>query len=55
MRRFIQSILRTKATAKLDKEVQEELNVPDPDEQKVEALLKAEDEETDEHDGGTSS
>ena len=43
MRRFIQSILRTKASAKLDEQVKEELNIPDPSEEKVKALLKDED------------
>jgi|TARA_Y100000401_G_C8283251_1_gene204641 hypothetical protein len=53
MRRFIQSILRTKASAKLDEQVKEELNIPDPSEEKVKALLK--DEDAKEHDGETSS
>lgn len=53
MRRFIRSILGLKATAKLEKEVEEELNIPDPSPEKVEALLK--DEKTKKHDGRASS
>ena len=53
MRLFIQSILRTKASAKLDEQVKEELNIPDPSEEKVKAILK--DEDAKKHYGETSS
>jgi hypothetical protein len=53
MRRFIQTILRTKASENLDEKIQEELNIPDPSPEKAEAILKNED--TEEHDGESGS
>ena len=42
--------LSIKATANLAKSVEEELKVEDPSQEKVEAILKGEDEDTKEHD-----
>tara|TARA_R110002020_G_scaffold87691_2_gene215913 strand:+ start:1107 stop:1283 length:177 start_codon:yes stop_codon:yes gene_type:complete len=47
--------LSIKATANLAKSVEEELKVEDPSQEKVEAILKGEDEDTTRHDGEGSS
>ena len=53
MRRWIQTLLRTKASQNLDEEIHEELKVPDPSPEEAEAILKNED--TEEHDGERGS
>jgi len=47
--------LSIKATANLEKRIAEELKVEDPNQEKVEAILKGEDEDTTRHDGEGSS
>ena len=49
----IETRLTAKASLDLERQVEEELNVPDPEEEKAEALFK--DEDTEGNDGATSS
>jgi hypothetical protein len=44
-RQFVPSEVTTKATAALDKEVAEELNIPDPTPEEAKAVFKKDDEE----------
>ena len=51
------SILKTVASEKLEEEVLQELEVPDPEspERTMSSLLEGEDEDTEKHDGGTGT
>ena len=49
----IETRLVAKASLALERQVEEELNVPDPEEEKAEALFK--DEDTEGNDGNASS
>ncbi len=47
---FVSSVLFTKASEELEEEVAKELNIPDPSPEKAAAILKEENEDTEEHD-----